>query len=76
MDASFPKASLSVLSLDFNIVKATTIGSLNTHVMNPVSHKHLPAPKKMKEENALSYPANLPNLDYLEGKLIWIMHFL
>lgn len=63
-----PKSSLSIISLDFNIVKALLIGGLNTHVMNPISHKELPAPKKPKGENARSCN--------LEGKLTWIMHFL
>lgn len=38
IDSSPPKASLSFISLDFNIVKALIIGRLNTHVMNPISH--------------------------------------
>lgn len=70
MDSWFPKASFSVISLDFNIVRALVIGRLNTHVMNPISHKQLSAPEKTTEGSALSHTANLSNSDYLEGKLI------
>lgn len=52
MDSRLPKASFSVISLDFNIVKALIIGRLNTHVMKPISHKLFPAPMKTKEGNA------------------------
>lgn len=70
VDSWLPKASVSVISLDFNNVKVLIIGRLNIHVMNPISHKQLSAPEKTKQGNALSHTANLANSDYLEGKLI------